>query len=215
MLGSDAIAACNYSFPVTDIASFIELSKAFEAVGTSAYAGAAHFLTDPDVVTAAASILATEARQSSFVVYDILDQAPFSSSFETPLDMNQAYTLASPYIVSCPATNPSLPLKAFPALNVSSNAHPGAEATFQFNATDDSPAYVAIFNGLNTTFTPLTISSSADNSTTGTAIIPDFLQGLVYAIITSDNTSVADSATVAGPVLLDLKYSANASNFRI
>lgn len=59
-LGASATQACNYSFPVTDVPSFIAVSGILEGVGVTAYLGAAQFLTEGALVTAAGSILTTE-----------------------------------------------------------------------------------------------------------------------------------------------------------
>ncbi|KAG9014767.1 hypothetical protein FRB94_010614 [Tulasnella sp. JGI-2019a] len=93
-IGSQATQACEYNFPYNDVKSFAALSMVLEGVGTSAYLGAAKFLGDETLLTTAGSILTTEARQASWVSSSVLQDAPWSGPFETPLDFNQVFTLA-------------------------------------------------------------------------------------------------------------------------
>lgn len=66
-------------------------------------------------LTAAGSILTVEARHSLYL-RAALGESPFPTPFDTPLSLNEVYTLASPFIVSCPTSNVKLPVKAFPKL---------------------------------------------------------------------------------------------------
>lgn len=59
-IGANATAACEYTFPVKDVASFLAVSQILEGVGVTAYLGAAQFLTTPAYLTAAGAILTTE-----------------------------------------------------------------------------------------------------------------------------------------------------------
>ena len=69
-------------------------------------------------LTAAGSILTVESRHSAYI-RDALAQSPFPSPFDVPLTYNEVYTLAAPFIRSCPESNPPLPVKAFPTLTAS------------------------------------------------------------------------------------------------
>ncbi len=68
-------------------------------------------------LTAAGSILTVEARHSSYLRAQ-LGEDPFAQPFDTPLDFDEVYSLASQFIESCPKTNPALPVKAFPAVSL-------------------------------------------------------------------------------------------------
>ncbi len=71
-LGSQAIARPNINlnalgFGLGSDVEFLKLSRIFEDIGVSAYAGAAGLLTTPAIITTAARILATEAEHVSGV----------------------------------------------------------------------------------------------------------------------------------------------------
>lgn len=72
---------------------------------------------DKTYLTAAGSILTVEARHSAYLRAKI-DQSPFPQAFDAPLTLNEVYSLASGFIVSCPESNPALPVKAFPMLTM-------------------------------------------------------------------------------------------------
>ena len=86
-----------------------------EGVGVTAYLGAAADIMSKTYLTAAGSILTVEARHSSYLRAG-LKESPFPQPFDVPLTMDEVYSLASQFIVSCPKSNPALPVKAFPKL---------------------------------------------------------------------------------------------------
>lgn len=113
--GYAPVAACSYNFKFTDVRSFITLSSVLEGVGTSAYLGAAGLITNKAYLTAAGSILVTEAIHTS-MQRGAVGEVPMANPYGTPLDPMAVFTLAASFIVSCPSTNAALPFTAFPSL---------------------------------------------------------------------------------------------------
>jgi hypothetical protein len=58
------------------------LSQVIEGVGTSAYTGAAQYITSKSYLTAAASVLATEARHASWVASAVNKFAGWSGALD-------------------------------------------------------------------------------------------------------------------------------------
>ena len=105
-----------YQFNYTTPKEFLTLSSILEGVGVSAYLGAAASIMDKGYLTAAGSILTVEARHSSYIRSQ-LKESPFPNPFDTPLDFNEVYSLAAPFIVG--GTSPvKLPFMPFPALTL-------------------------------------------------------------------------------------------------
>lgn len=64
---SPTAAQSHYSFPFTDVASWVNLASVIEDVGASAYLGLAASLIDKDYLTASVSIQGTEARHTAYL----------------------------------------------------------------------------------------------------------------------------------------------------
>lgn len=204
VIGDQAVQPCTYSFPDTDPMSFVTTSFMLETVGVSAYSGAAQFLSNSDYITSSGAILAVEARQSAWINSAVLKANPWNTAFDTPLDLNHVWTLASGVIVSCPSSNMPLPVKAFPALSFPAGAQPGQTVKVSFNATTTGQLYVAFIAGLGATFAPLSSQMTVD--------IPSTLQGVVFPVITSSNQMVADNVTIAGPTFLSFHFNSDDVN---
>jgi Ferritin-like domain len=104
-----------FSFPYTDVLSFITLSSVLEGVGTSAYLAGAPLITSKYYLTVAGSILVTEALHAS-MQRGAINEVPMPNPFGTPLDPTSVYTLAATFITACPASNIALPFVPFPTL---------------------------------------------------------------------------------------------------
>ncbi|KAH9484918.1 Protein rds1 [Psilocybe cubensis] len=191
-LGDKAVQACTYNFPYNDPRSFAALSQILEGVGVSAYTGAAHLINNKDYLTAAASILATESRHAAFVSSAVNRMSAWNGAFDIPLSLNEVYTLAANFIVSCPSTNAALPVKAFPALSIQLTA-PGETAAVSAPSAVSPPTYIVFFSGLDKIFVKIM---------DGKVSIPKDLAETVYAVATTSDSAATDDTIVAGPAIL-------------
>lgn len=158
-----AVSPCNYNFPVTSVPEFLALAQIIEGsvhsafplsssklicrVGVSAYLGAAASIQNKAILTAAGSILPVEARHNTFLI-GTNEGNPIPAAFDTPLGFNEVFSLASTFIVSCPATNPTLPFKAFPPLEVGDPIVGSGETVCVENVGDGT--FAVVIAGLQT-----------------------------------------------------------------
>ena len=175
-------------------------------MGVSAYLGAAASIMSADYLTAAGSILTVEARHSSYI-RAALNEAPFPSPFDTPLDFDEVYTLAAPFIVSCPTTNPALPVKAFPSLSVgtSGTIKSGDKITllttgYTLVAVDgSSPLYAAFI----TITGPIFVDAKPVDGGFE-VVVPKGVNGQSYVVTTGCKDVVSDDTVAAGPAIVEI-----------
>ncbi|ORY28651.1 ferritin-like domain-domain-containing protein [Naematelia encephala] len=198
-LGSAATQPCTYAFPgVTDPVSFMATATLIENVGVSAYLGAASSITEAAYVTVAGSILTTEARHQGWFSSSV-DMGPgWSGPEDTPLDFSEVYSIASAFITSCPSSNPTLPVQAFPALSIA------ADGTITTTASTDG-TYVQVIAGLITDTFPVSGGKVANLPAP---------QGISYAVLTtqSNTTLVSDENIVAGPFIMNNPFLSKFAN---
>ncbi|PWY96871.1 hypothetical protein BCV70DRAFT_109368 [Testicularia cyperi] len=223
-LGDRAVPPCTYDFSsVTDVDSFLATARVLEGVGVSAYLGAARNITDKNYLEAAGSILTVESRHASYLIAQTNDGGnAIPAAFDTPLDFSQVYSLAAPFIASCP-DNATLPITAFPALTLSADSAagngsftPGQQITVTYanstNTTTDSSAAAAAAaaeGGENATTTYIALIQGPTQpqfvelpSNGGSITLPSNLTGgQMYAVVTSSNDAVTDDNTIAGPAV--------------
>ncbi|KAI9838762.1 MAG: hypothetical protein M1837_002328 [Sclerophora amabilis] len=206
--GKTPVQECTYNFPVTDPKSFVVVSSILEGVGTSAYLGAAAAIISKDTLTAAGSILTVEARHSS-IIRKVLKQDPIAQPFDTPLSPTEVFTLAAPFIASCPPDNPELPLKPFPAISLDPSTptpiQSGSKVTiltpgFALKPADGS---APLFGAWITVTGPLFVDASPVDG--GFELqVPDGINGQSYVVFTASKEKVTDDTVVAGPALVEI-----------
>lgn len=202
--GATPVAECTYDFGYTDVKSFLATASILEGVGVSAYLGAAADIMSKTYLTAAGSILTVEARHSAYL-RSKLDKSPFPQAFDAPLTLDEVYSLASPFITSCPAENPALPVKAFPALSLDpSTAMPikaGDSVTLLTPgySVQGGTVYAAFIAVTGPTFVEATPVDGGFS-----VVIPEGFAGQTYAVLTGCNESVTDETVVAGPALIEI-----------
>lgn len=204
--GATPVAECTYDFGYTDVNSFLATASILEGVGVSAYLGAAADIMSKTYLTAAGSILTVEARHSAYL-RSKLGKSPYPQAFDTPLTYDEVYSLASPFITSCPSSNPTLPVKAFPALSVDpavKEVKTGDTITlltpnYTVKGADGQKIYIAFIAVTGPTFV------EASPVKGGFSVkIPEGFAGQTYAVLTGCNESVSDDTTVAGPALIEI-----------
>ncbi|OBT71249.1 hypothetical protein VF21_09482 [Pseudogymnoascus sp. 05NY08] len=205
--GAKPVEACTYNFPLTDVKTFIATASVLEGVGVSAYLGAAADIMSKSYLTAAGSILTVEARHSAYIRAG-LKEAPFAMPFDTPLTLDEVYTLAAGFITSCPSTNAKLPVKAFPALQLDPNAgtvKAGSKVKlltpgYTLKAAQGvATVYAAFISVTGPTFVEATPVSGGFEVT-----IPMGFSGQSYAVLTSCKDTVSDDTTAAGPAIIEI-----------
>ena len=114
--GAKPVEACTYNFDAAlqSADSMVKTARVLEAVGVSAYLGAAPLVNSSDVLAAAGSIVTVEARHQAFIRM-ASGAEPVPAAFDTALGPRAVFTLAAAFIKSCPEGS-NLNIQAFPAI---------------------------------------------------------------------------------------------------
>ncbi|KAG0651699.1 rds1 [Hyphodiscus hymeniophilus] len=204
--GAVPVEECTYAFPSTDVKSFVGLAGILEGVGVSAYLGAAASIATKAYLTAAGSILTVEARHSSYLRASQA-QSPFPQPFDDPLTLNEVFTLAAPFIVSCPASNPALPVKAFPALALTTTGTIKTGSTITLStpgytlaaADGKAPVYAAFITVTGPIYADATPVDGGFS-----LVVPAGVNGQSYVVLTGCTDAVNDDTVAAGPAIIEI-----------
>ncbi|PNP41908.1 hypothetical protein TGAMA5MH_06086 [Trichoderma gamsii] len=199
--GIQPVAPCTYNFGFTDAAGMVATAAILENVGISAYLGAAPLLASPAILGVAGSILTIEARhQSSIRVFSKQEAVP--QGFDAPLGPKAVFSLAAPFIASCPSGS-NLKLTAFPTLSLASPTDPttvNSVLKLQSSASAGGKFCAFTSGGVNpggTMFTPFTEADGCK--------VPEGVAGITYLSLSSSaplTGALTDDITVAGPIAI-------------
>ncbi|KAI9720445.1 MAG: hypothetical protein M1812_002951 [Candelaria pacifica] len=207
------VAECNYFFNVSNPTEFVTDASLIAAVSVSSYIDLLSRLRDPAYLKVYSSVLAVEARHSSFLRGALGDQ-PFPSPYDTPIDLDETYTLVQLYTLSCPEANP-LALKNYPTLSSSFTNHGmiGREIILLTYGkdikanSDDEPICATFLTLTGPIFSPaIRLPMNAGFNTTVPAPVQGYapLNGLTYVVMSSSNTSLTDDTILAGPATIEI-----------
>lgn len=199
--GATPVAACEYMFPMTDAKSFVAMASVIEGVGVSAYLGAAPLVTSKAYLTAAGSILVTEALHQS-ATRGAVGEIPMANVFGTPMGPNAVYSIASAFIKSCPSTNAALPFMAYPALTLMSGlpTAPGALVDLMPKTMPKGEYFATFVSGLDI----MAVKPNASNGTMIMVAVPEIASGQSYVFLTKDNSgNLTDANIIAGPAIIE------------
>lgn len=212
-LGGTPVSECQYNFSWDNPVEFINVARALENVGTSAYTGAAYLIEDSKLLTTAATIATVEARHAAYLNH-VANIDPFPHAYDSPLDMQSVLTLASPWIVNCSDSlnvTPRAWVRVDPVLvshgenvNVTTNA----------NLDSENGTYCVFYAGAQSNSTLLQSEETGSGNGTGNATtnwwcsVPDNdWEGDTYLFLSLNNTyDLWDTDKIlAGPAIVFLR----------
>ncbi|KAL5508543.1 hypothetical protein ACEPAH_6162 [Sanghuangporus vaninii] len=200
-LGDSAISGCSFDFSsvLTDVATMAPVARLVENVGVGAYLGAAHLVTDPIILTDAASIVTVEARHQT--ILNVLNGGTaIPAAFDLPLLPQEVLAIAGSFISGC-----SVGIDALPSLTVTNTGTIAAGTTLSFNF--DAQSSISDTSTLSCQMLaggmPFSLSLPFD-----ACVVPSGLEGPVAIYVTNDTQPLANNPRdrftgniVAGPTM--------------
>jgi len=166
----------------------------------SAYAGAAHLISDPRLLSAAASILTVEARHQT--VLNILSSGTsIPQAFDIPLVPQEVLAIAGGFISGC-----DVGVTALPSLALTNTGTVGAGTSLTFSSTAINSTTDGFFCQMMAGGLPFSIALPFNQ-----CVVPDGITGPVALWVTSDDNPLVNNPVdramnkiVAGPTMLFL-----------
>ncbi|KAJ7107240.1 Rds1 protein [Mycena crocata] len=145
ILGPTAAKPCNYTYPFTTVREFVDFCQKLTRFGESGVYGFLEHLDSRPSAELLLQSITTEARQQ-MIFRQFEGLFPMPIWFTPGITQSMAWTLLSPYIITCPAENPHIVFQNFPALNITNNP----SATPLINSTLDNSTFPAITHNRST-----------------------------------------------------------------
>jgi len=98
--GGTPVEEAEYDFGYSDVDGFLAVAQALEDTGTKAYTGAAPYIADKGLLTAALTIHGVEARHSAYLNEITGADVPFPGALEPGLTRDETLAIAGPFIVA-------------------------------------------------------------------------------------------------------------------
>ncbi|KAI9650374.1 hypothetical protein NHQ30_000387 [Ciborinia camelliae] len=198
--GTQPVAPCTYNFNFTTAQNMVATASVLENIGVSAYLGAAPLINNKAILTVAAEIVTVESRHQTFI-RTASKVAAVPSAFDTPLGIRNVFSLAAPFIQSCPQGS-NLAVSAFPVLTMTSSKEAvTAGSMLQVSTAAQGATACAFTNGGQTGGTAFASLES------GACKVPQGLAGDTYLNLASQMPGsgvLKDEFTVAGPLVLQI-----------
>lgn len=96
-LGGTPVDPPRFEFPYTNADQFIAIAGALENTGVAAYNGALPLLSNPQLITAGATIATVEARHAAYI-NRLRGMSPFPDAFDAGKTMAEILEIAGPFI---------------------------------------------------------------------------------------------------------------------
>lgn len=202
-MGIQPVQPCQYNFgdSFASAQNMVKTAVVLEQVGVSAYLGAAPIVSSPTVLGAAASIFSVEARHQTFI-RTVSGAAAAPNFFDTPLSVKQVFSLAAPFIASCPQGS-NLVLTAFPNITMTDPNQKivaSQQLAVQSSASAQAQACAFTVGGAPT-------GSMFTSFQNGACDTPQGLTGVVYLNLVNQTPAdgkITDDIIVAGPMVLQV-----------
>ena len=189
-LGGTPIEPADYEFPYETIEEFVAIADRLEAVGVSAYAGAAPYIDSDEVLKAALSIHSVEAEHQTY--FQLLHlQRPSPDAFNAARSMDAVLPIARQFVAGASDGGDAGRMFTVTVENVST---PGTLDTDRANGVVPlSPPVWAVYDGENPAFVP------GEHANEGTGIVAEdgFPTTLVETLASAEN--VAESGVAPSP----------------
>jgi len=200
-LGDSAISDCSFDFSsvLTDVKTMAPVARLVENVGVGAYLGAAHLISDPTILTSAASIVTIEARHQT--ILNVLNGGTaIPQAFDIPLLPQEVLAIASGFISGC-----DVGITGLPPLTVTNtdSVQAGTSLTFQFDALSSISDTSTLSCQMLAGGMPFSLSLPFSQ-----CVVPSGLTGPVAIYVTNDTQPLNNNARdkflgniVAGPTM--------------